>query len=282
MEDKIDFIFKGISKAESDRSQLRKVMSDQSLLIETLIKRVSVAEEMSKRVPSIEAKFADLVIKVSNNEDNINCLVRENRDLKSRMEENAKFQSKSDQALSISIDDVEQHDRNELIYINGLVVDEAKEKIYGHRQAAMMAVDEAFRPLIEANKGSLQMPTEKWGDYLKNAHCLPIPENAPVGAYKCKPILARFKFRSLKDFILRNKDSLSVRLVDQNLGTAKYSLSAALTKKRYKFLSELIKSKHWYKIWHIDGKHIKMIKKKGDTMKKVKFFEFSKEQLMAM
>ena len=132
MEDKIDFIFKGISKAESDRSQLRKVMSDQSLLIETLIKRVSVAEEMSKRVPSIEAKFADLVIKVSNNEDNINCLVRENRDLKSRMEENAKFQSKSDQALSISIDDVEQHDRNELIYINGLVVDEAKEKIYGH------------------------------------------------------------------------------------------------------------------------------------------------------
>ena len=152
MEDKIDFIFKGISKAESDRSQLRKVMSDQSLLIETLIKRVSVAEEMSKRVPSIEAKFADLVIKVSNNEDNINCLVRENRDLKSRMEENAKFQSKSDQALSISIDDVEQHDRNELIYINGLVVDEAKEKIYGHRQAAMMAVDKAFRPLMRQIK----------------------------------------------------------------------------------------------------------------------------------
>lgn len=282
MEEKIDMIFKSMAKAETDRSDLKKQLAEQSSMIENLVKRVSIAEETSKRVPVLENSVTKLFESTSNNKDNITILLKKNKEIEKKMEELLVAQKKMEWDLSLKNDDLEQHDRNELIYLNGVVVDEDNEKLYGHRQAAMMAVDEVLRPLIDANKNTLKMPTEKWGDYLKNAHCLPIPEKAPAGSYKCKPILARFKFRSLKDFILSNKDKLAVRQVDLNLGTTNYSLSAALTKKRYAFLSDLLKSKHWFKVWHIDGKHIKMIKRKGDPVKKVKFFEFTKEELMAM
>ena len=62
--------------------------------------------------------------------------------------------------LKIKLDDREQHSRNECVQINGVQVDKDLEKNLGQNQAAIKAIEEVLKPLLEANKKSLKMPTE--------------------------------------------------------------------------------------------------------------------------
>ena len=124
------------------------------------------------------------------------------------------------------------------------------------------------------------MPTGP-GQFIKNAHILPIPKHAKAGDYKAPPILVRFYSRPLKDFILSNKNDIRVRDIDSKSGVNRYSISADLTKMRYTAMQVLIKSKKFFKCWHIDGRVIKYIKKQGDNIQSVKFFEQSHNDLLS-
>ena len=89
------------------------------------------------------------------------------------------------------LDDREQHSRNECVQINGVQVDKELEKNLGQNKAATKAIEEVLKPLLEANKKSLKMPTEPV-QFIKNAHILPIPKQAKDRSYKVPPIIVRF------------------------------------------------------------------------------------------
>ena len=71
----------------------------------------------------------------------------------------------------MKLDDKEQDNRNECVRINGLQIDKDDEKALGHNQASIKAVEEVLKPLLDANKDKLKMPTGP-GQFIKNAHIL--------------------------------------------------------------------------------------------------------------
>ena len=64
-------------------------------------------------------------------------------------------------------------------------------------------------------------------------------------------------------------------MFDKVKGVSRYAFTDDLTKMRYERMQKLIKSKRFYKIWHINGKIIKYIKNKGDNVCTVSFFQYT-------
>jgi hypothetical protein len=273
--DKLDEILERMVKSEEKQSSDHNQVMDKISMLDQINLKVGVLEESFKRVLSLEKDVTSLKMTVENLCASVEFLKQENNRMKKKIES---LEAKSD-GQDIGIDDRHQHSRNECARFNGVHISKELEDAVGHNQAAMITIDQMLRPLLDANKSQLKMNITDH-NYLKNAHCLPIPAGAAPGTYKCPPIIARFHSRPLKDFILRNKHKLTVRPTDSELGVTKYRISADLTKDRYKIMQELIKSKHFYKVWHIDGRVIKYVKREGDPVCKVKFFEKTVAQLL--
>ena len=260
-------IMEAITKLTEKQSSDHKQVMDKLNSLDDLIQRVHVLEENYKKVLPLIQKFPQI-------EKDISAIKVVNTNLKTEMES---YKSEI-KLLKIKLDDREQHSRNECVRINGVQVDKDLEKSLGHNQAAMKAVEEVLKPLLEANKNRLKMPTEP-GQFIKNAHILPIPKDKN-GSYKVPPIIVRFHSRPLKDFILSNKKNLPIREIDVKNGVDIYSISADLTKMRYYVMQKLIRSKQFSKCWHLDGRVIKYIKNEGDRIQSVKFFDKSCNELM--
>jgi len=261
-----------IEKQASDHKQLM----DKLNTLEGIKEKVDVLEENYQNLLPLVSKVAQLESKFSGFSKTIDSQRKENIELVKKIEGN----TSEIKWLKLKLDDKEQHNRNECVRMIGIQIDKDDEKALGHNQAAIKAVEEVLKPLLDANKDKLKMPTGP-GQYIKNAHILPIPKQAKAGDYKSPPIIVRFHSRPLKDFILSNKNDIRVRDIDCTSGVNRYSISADLTKMRYNAMQVLIKSKKFFKCWHIDGRVIKYIKKHGDNVQSVKFFEQSHNDLLS-
>ncbi len=266
-------IMEAIKKLGEKQASDHKQLMDKLNTLEGIKAKVDVLEENYQNLLPLVSKIELLETKFSDFE---NSQRKENIELVKKIEGN----TSEIKWLKLKLDDKEQHNRNECVRINGIQIDKEDEKALGHNQAAIKAVEEVLKPLLDANKDKLKMPTGP-GQFIKNAHILPIPKQAKAGDYKAPPIIVRFYSRPLKDFILSNKNDIRVRDIDCKSGVNRYSISADLTKMRYTAMQVLIKSKKFFKCWHIDGRVIKYIKKQGDNIQSVKFFEQSHNDLLS-
>ena len=266
-------IMEAIKKLGEKQASDHKQLMDKLNTLEGIKAKVDVLEENYQNLLPLVSKFELLETKF---EDFTNSQRKENIELVKKIEGN----TSEIKWLKLKLDEKEQHNRNECVRINGIQIDKEDEKALGHNQAAIKAVEEVLKPLLDANKDKLKMPTGP-GLFIKNAHILPIPKQAKAGDYKAPPIIVRFYSRPLKDFILSNKNDIRVRDIDCKSGVNRYSIIADLTNMRYTAMQVLIKSKKFFKCWHIDGRVIKYIKKQGDNIQSVKFFEQSHNDLLS-
>ena len=264
----IKMLMEGLNKLRDKQSSDHEQLMAKLNALEGIKEKVDVLEENYQKLVPLIDKFDVLESNYKKLSENIETQKKENMEIKKNME----GQKSEIKWLKLKLDDKEQHNRNECVRMNGVEINKDDEKTLGHNQAAIKAVEEVLKPLLDANKDKLKMPTEP-GRFIKNAHILPIPKHAKTGSYKVPPIIVRFYSRPLKDFILSNKKEINVRDTDCKNGVINYSISADLTKLRYEAMQSLIKSKKFFKVWHLDGRIIKFIKKQGDKVQSVKFFE---------
>ena len=274
-EEKMDLVLSGIQQLKAEVSSIRTEFKKKFDMLEPLIVKVAKLEEICEGIPVLHKQINDLTMRVVNAEDLTSSLITKNKELKIKLDSYSKLNDKNLDKVSIDIDDKQQHTRCSYIRVNGVSIDPENEKKYGHNQACMMALDETLQPLLKLNKDSTKLPCKEFGDYLENAHCLKIPDGAKDGSYKCPPIIAKFIYRDIKDYILRNKGKIELRDVDKDKGVSRYAFTADLTKMRFERMQKLIKSKRFYKIWHINGKIIKYIKNKGGNVCTVSFFQYT-------
>ena len=262
---------------------IKKLGEKQASDHQQLMDKLNTLEGIKAKVDVLEENYQNLlplVSKVELMESKYTEILDSQRRDKIELIKKIESNTSEIKSLKLKLDDKEQHNRSECVRINGIQIDKEDEKALGHNQAAIKAVEEVLKPLLDANNDKLKMPTGP-GQFIKNAHILPIPKHAKAGDYKAPPIIVRFYSRPLKDFILSNKKDISVRDIDCTNGVNRYSISADLTKMRYNAMQALIKSKQFFKCWHIDGRVIKYIKKQGDNVQSVKFFDQSHNELLS-
>ena len=178
-------------------------------------------EQLRELIMAQSSRISELEIKLKQLEDDkvkMECQLKENE------EENIRKMNN----LEWNLDYLEQHSRNECVRVQGVSLDAADVKSFGHQTAAAMAVHRKYFSKIlqhESVRGKMCQPVDKWDDYIVNAHAVPV-KSADKHGYKTDPLIVRFKFRGIRNLILANKNLMrTVDDEDRKLGIESYSVT---------------------------------------------------------
>ena len=226
-------------------------------------------EEMKAEILSLKTQLKEQSKEVTSQKKNMAAIT-------TKLAENAK---KVD-TCAIGVDDRQQNSRNYCARFNSVDVSTAEGlPELEHEQEVMNNIHEVCKPILELRNSKLGLDLNNPNSYIETAHVLPMPKK---GDYKCPPVYVRFKKRAVRNIILANKKEFKVRKCDLKKGITSYSMSADLTKMRFEFMTALIGSKVFSKVWHNDGDSVKFtLARTSGKVYKIKMFELSAQALIA-